>query len=116
MEKVQVADIKNCASLTTIISYADVPPVLPECSAKQYMDIIVKVPEERLETYKQADGWNNFWNIEAIGTSGVQEIQSVSEKTEIGRYNLLGAPVSENYDGIVIIRYSDGSTSKVMNK
>ena len=116
LETVPVSNIKGCTALTTIISYADVPPVLPECSAKQYMDIIVQVPEELLETYKQADGWKNFWNIEAIGKSGVQEIQSVIEKAEIGRYNLLGSPVSEDYDGIVIVRYSDGSTRKVINK
>ena len=115
LESVDIS-IKNSSNLTTIISHAAIPPELPICTNSQYINVIVKVPNDAIETYKQAEGWKNFWNIEAIGTSGVQEIQSVTEKAEIGRYNLLGAPVSENYDGIVIIRYSDGSTKKVMNK
>lgn len=109
-------EVKNAKNLLSITSYATTPPELPSCTNSQYMDIIVKVPQEALEAYQQAEGWKNFWNIEAIGTSGVKEIQSVTEKAEIGRYNLLGSPVSEDYDGIVIVRYSDGSTRKVLSK
>ncbi len=35
---------------------------------------------------------------------------------ELGRYNLQGVPVGSNYRGIVIVRMSDGTARKVVNK
>ena len=34
----------------------------------------------------------------------------------VGRYNLQGQPVSEDYEGFTVVRYSDGSARKVMNR
>ena len=109
-------ELKNAEKLTTITSYATTPPEIPECTHSQYMDVKVRVPNEALEAYRQTKGWKMFWDLEGFETSGVDEIQTVTEKEEVGRYNLLGAPISEDYKGIVIVRYSDGSTKKFMNK
>lgn len=122
LKKVPINNIAKCGNLTTIISCAPNPPVLPTCSAKQFMDVIVKVPEQSLSLYQQADGWKNFWNLEGdpslnSNTSGVENIILENpEKVETGRYDLNGRPVSDSYKGITIVRYSDGSTTKVMNK
>ncbi len=108
--------VRNAKNLSSITSYATTPPNLPSCTNRQYMDVVVRVPNEALEAYRQANVWRNFWNLEGFDPAGIDEVQIDSEKTEVARYNLLGAPVSEDYEGIVIVRYSDGSTKKFVNK
>ena len=117
LKEVQVEDIQNCENLDTIVCYGTEPPTLPECSNKQYMNVVVKVPQEALEKYQQAENWKNFWNLQGFdpAQSGVDEIPVSSvEKVETGRYNLNGQRVGEDYQGIVIVRYSDGSTRKLI--
>ena len=48
--------------------------------------------------------------------SGIDIVISENERAEIARYNLQGQKVSEDYQGMVIVRYSDGSTKKLLNK
>ncbi|MDE7437782.1 MAG: leucine-rich repeat domain-containing protein [Muribaculaceae bacterium] len=111
-------NISSIASLDTIISYAKEPPTLPTMKNKQYMDMIVKVPADALEAYKTADSWKNFWNLSALDPdeSGVNEIKSESAPKEIvRRYDINGNKVDENYNGIVIVRFSDGSVRKMIN-
>ncbi len=117
LEKVQVEDIQNCEKLETIVCYGTEPPTLPDCSNKQYMNVVVKVPQDALEKYQQAENWKNFWNLQGFDPSeaGVDEIPSANvEKVETGRYDLNGQRVGEDYRGIVIVRYSDGSTRKLI--
>lgn len=49
---------------------------------------------------------------------GVDEItaQPAGDATIVGRYNLQGQPVSDGYEGITVVRYSDGSARKVMSR
>ena len=117
LKEVQVEDIQNCEKLDTIVCYGTEPPPLPACSNQQYMNVVVKVPQEALEKYQQADNWKNFWNLQGFdpGQSSVDEIPVSSvKKVETGRYNLNGQRVGEEYQGIVIVRYSDGSTRKLI--
>ena len=119
LRRVQVKDIQKCEKLDTIVCYSTEPPTLPYCSNKQYMNVVVKVPQEALEKYQQADNWKNFWNLQGFdpAQSGVDEIPVSSvEKVETGRYNLNGQRVGNDYQGIVIVRYSDGSTRKLIAK
>ena len=106
-------DLSKSEQLESITCYAANPPELGDVITNaQYMSLKVLVPDEYLEAYKQADGWKNFWNL-----SGVDEVKNdASERFETGRYSLSGQRVSEDYDGMVIIRYSDGSSKKVMQK
>ena len=117
LKEVQVKEIQNCENLDTIVCYGTEPPTLPECSNNQYMNVVVKVPQEALEKYQQAENWKNFQNLQGFdpGQSGVDEIPATTvEKVETGRYNLNGQRVGEDYKGIVIVRYSDGSTRKLI--
>lgn len=41
--------------------------------------------------------------------------RNTPEKMEIARYNILGQEINKTFDGIQIIRYSDGSTRRVLN-
>lgn len=90
------------------------PPYLPffGFSNSQYMTMEVFVPLESLELYKNAEVWRDFWNLK-----GVSEIKVITENTNqtiVGRYDLSGKPVNENFKGFVIVRFSDGSTKKIM--
>ncbi|MDE5886543.1 MAG: leucine-rich repeat domain-containing protein, partial [Muribaculaceae bacterium] len=119
LNEVQVKNIHNCEKLETIVCYGTEPPTLPECSNKQYMNVVVKVPQEALEKYQQAEGWKNFWNLQGFdpSQSSVDKIPASSmEKVETGRFNLNGQRVGDDYQGVVIVRYSDGSTRKLIAK
>lgn len=108
-------DIKTCSVLKTLICHAIIPPTIPECTNAQYMDMEVLVPDESIESYKNADVWKKFWNIVGFSTAGSENISAQSPKSEIiTRYSLDGHKVDENYKGIVVIRFSDGSTKKIM--
>lgn len=84
-------------------------------SAKQYMDLQVIVPDSSVDAYKQDASWKNFWNImsESEYRAGIREVAADSEKVEVARYDMQGRPVSENYTGVMIIKYSNGTTKKV---
>ena len=106
----------NAPNLSTITCYATTPPKGVSFNKFQYTDMIVKVPNSALEAYKNAEGWRNFWNIEGFEYSGIDEVinDNTSKPNETGRYNLNGQAVSEDYKGVVIVRFSDGTTKKIM--
>lgn len=107
---------KSLPKLATITCYASIPPTNAYFTNSQYLNVLVKVPYSALEAYKNAEGWKNFWNIEGFEYSGIDEVinYNTSKPNETGRYSLNGQPVSEDYKGVVIVRFSDGSTKKIM--
>lgn len=78
-----------------------------------YQNCTLYVPSGSVSKYKSAEGWQLFRNI--IGEdSGIEDI--VSDKlncVEIERYGLDGCRLAAPQSGINIVRYSDGSVSKV---
>ena len=107
--------LKYQSNLKKIICNATVPPTIPTCTNKQYMDMEVIVPEESLDLYKKADTWKNFWNIVGFDTASAgNSHMTFKNPEEISRYSLDGKRVDESYKGIVVIRFSDGSTKKIM--
>lgn len=84
-------------------------------SNAQYMNLRVVVPDEALESYRSANVWENFWNLTSKSDyeAGIDNVFS-DVKIEIARYDLYGNFVTHDYHGIVIIRYSDGSTIKTL--
>ncbi|MCM1163838.1 MAG: leucine-rich repeat domain-containing protein [Muribaculaceae bacterium] len=89
------------------------PPVCPTFSKEQYDTLQLYVPAEGIEAYCQAEGWKNFLNLKV---SGIGKIETSSERTVIARLDLQGRPVREDYKGIVIERYSDGTVRIVLVK
>lgn len=108
------------SGLSMICINSNEPPVCPKFSDKQLMTVKIMVPVGALETYKNADGWKSFWNIEESDKlSGVSEIISdtvIKSKEECGRYDLSGCKVSGDYRGVVVVKYTDGSTDKVLQQ
>lgn len=102
--------------LEKITIHAINPPVSKEFTTEQYNTIELYVPLESYELYRQAEVWKNFKHIHGFDSAGVEEVHINNiEKVEIGRFNLNGQNVTDDYDGIVVIRYSDGSTQKVIS-
>jgi hypothetical protein len=51
------------------------------------------------------------------GIEGIQEgVSRSNAKTELGRYNLSGQQTKKGEKGIQIVRYSDGTSRKVLIK
>lgn len=72
-----------------------------------YTNATLTVPGESKSLYTEAECWKEFANVEAgVGTVFEDEL------TEIGRYSLDGQPVGDGYRGVVVVRYSDGTTQK----
>lgn len=107
----------------TIICEATTPPKDKESgsyiSPKQYMNCEVYVPDESVELYKEAPLWSGFWNIKPISeyqaSISSAEISTGSARV-IGRYNVRGEAVSDDYKGLTIVRLSDGTSKKIINR
>lgn len=57
-------NLQECNNLKKIVCSQDEPPILPECSTKQYLNVVVVVPKEALQKYQQAPVWKEFMNLE----------------------------------------------------
>ena len=82
------------------------------------------VPESSLESYSTTAPWSNFKNIVALTQDeidGIQEIKNESlthalSKGEGDWYSLDGKKLGKPQSGIKIIRFSDGTSKKVLVK
>ena len=80
-----------------------------------YKNTTLYVPRGSLEAYKEADGWKRFDSIvEYDVEDGIDEVVAPGvEREEIGRYDLSGREVDGSHKGITIVRYDDGSATKI---
>lgn len=107
---IDVESIPSLEKLSSIVCHATIPPELPEMSNKQYLNVTVSVPYDALAAYQADPVWGKFWNLQSMS---VDSVNDSIEKTIIGRYDLSGKSVDENYKGMVIVRFSDGSIKKL---
>lgn len=114
-EHVGGLDIRYTGRIAKITITATNPPSAPEFTNSQYMNTIVKVPHEALGAYQAHQIWGKFWNLQSSSYVGIDGVEAdVAKKSVEGRYDLNGTPVDDDYKGVAIIRFSDGSTKKVM--
>jgi hypothetical protein len=66
----------RCDNLTNITTQAIYPPYLAQDAfpSTVYTKAVLYVPKESINSYKNADGWKQFSNIEAIGGNAVDFI------------------------------------------
>lgn len=76
----------------------------------QYSNL--NVPVGTINNYKRVSPWNKFLNVKEFYNSGIGDVINDSQKEIIAIYNLKGYPTTYNYDGPVIIQYSDGTCEK----
>lgn len=96
----------ECNKLKTIYNHRVEPlDCSPQFSDDNYKNTILYVPKGSSAAYEKVDPWRNFWNIEEKEFAGVDGVIADQEaKTEVGRFNLQGIEVGEDYEGLVIIR------------
>ena len=112
------AAFKCCDALKVIYNQITDPfSCYPGFSDENYMNTMLYVPVGSLSAYNHVDEWRNFWNIEEKDFSNsVDDLESeIDAKTEIGRFNSQGLEVDNDYKGVIIIKYSDGSSKKILN-
>ena len=72
------------------------------------------VPLESVELYKIAPVWSKFI-VKGMDMSGIGDVPADRPAiTPVARYNLQGSRLSGPQQGINIVRYSDGTTKKVL--
>ena len=110
-----IRDKDRCENLEKIRCYSKLPPICGSFSNTQYMNVMVEVPNSSLDLYRSHLTWGNFWNLQGFEPSGVDDLETEEpEKSIIGRFDLNGNPVDDGNKGITVIRFSDGSTKKVI--
>ena len=106
--------------LDTIVSYIAAPFIIDNTafSSKTYLNAVLLVPKGSLAKYMETEGWKNFFNIKEMDdkTTAIASTTIKKEKIIIGRYNMYGQKMNAPQKGINIIKYSDGTTQKVIIK
>lgn len=104
---------------TRVISNIEDPTLFdPEFSNNTYLNAILYVPAGKLDAYRQAKGWKNFFDIrESKGiTDNINEVATAKKAAVTRYYNLSGQIVAKGTKGVVIVRNSDGTAKKIRNK
>lgn len=119
-EKVNVipGSLIGYTDFDTIISLNTTPPSCDEMFFSTYTleNAILIVPKGTLQSYVSAIGWKDFINIKETDVDGIQNINADNSKTEIERYDIFGRKLNNPTKGINIIKFSDGTSSKVFIK
>ncbi len=120
----------RCGALEKITSLSEVPPTchIPYPNEPGYEDYsdtfssvptstcLLRVPEGSSNAYKNATGWKDFTKIEEFNTSGINDTYILNDNGKDRHYDISGKEIEPDEKGIHIIRYSNGSTRKVIVK
>lgn len=90
----------------------------PTCGRSVFADVpedcVLYVPKGSKDAYANADTWSDFTNIKENGTTGINNsLKNTGNTYETERYNIAGQSVGRSYNGLQIIKYSDGRSVKV---
>ena len=88
------------------------------CSTYAFYDVpsssvTLYVPAGSTSAYKALAPWRYFSNIVETDLTSIQTPTINSSSTIVGYYNLQGQRIAEPQHGIVIVRYSDGTSRKM---
>lgn len=104
----------GCCGLKEVYSYAEETPIITSTSfgGIEVSKVLLMVPDNALEKYKNHSIWKQFWIESPTDVSNL----NVNHSTNKNSYNLFGQVVNKPQKGINIIRYSDGTSKKVLIK
>lgn len=106
----------GCKELTTVMFTSKAVPTLPDelfSNCPKLKTVIV--PEESLEAYKAALKLPEGVTIE--GRAGITAVRSAAASAavvEVARFDLQGRRLAQPQKGVNIVRYSNGTTAKVV--
>ena len=75
------------------------------------------VPQGCFEKYEAADYWSEFYDIIEMDTqTGIDSVTASDAAKEVSRYGINGQLLNGPTKGVNIVKYSDGTTKRVMVK
>ncbi len=110
---------EGCSGLTEIYSLNPEPPTCKGNSVFYGVNkkvCVLYVPEGTLQAYSTAYAWEDFFNIVDNQPNGIADIATNGNAEATGYYTTDGKLLGAQQRGINIIRYSDGTTKKVLVK
>ena len=108
----------GCTGLTDVYCRAEeVPTTDNTFSNSSYRSATLHVPAASLEAYKTSQPWCDFGSIVPLtDEDAIVNVKASAVTSETTRYDIQGRQINTLQKGINILRYSDGSTRKVMVK
>ncbi len=108
----------NCTGLRSIYSLNPEPPL---CDTSTFVNVrknlcTVYVPEGTKKYYELDTVWGEFYFIEEMDMTAVEDIAADGEAEVAVRYTLDGKRVSQPQRGLNIVRYQNGTVKKVLVK
>lgn len=117
LNEISSSAFKGCLGINDIYVVATTPATMnPDCfDAKVYTEAILHVPVGSRESYKSAEGWRNFENIEETGVSSVEKSTIINtDVVPVSYFNMQGTRAYKPWQGLNIVVYSDGATRKII--
>lgn len=110
------SSFNGCQNIRAAKCYTYVPPIANDDMFDAGEDLYVPVGSG--DMYRGTYPWSKFRNIyETLEWSGIDGvIDDTDSPTEVGAFDIQGRPVDKDTPGMVIIKYSDGSAKKIINK
>ena len=103
------------ATIKTVISKIEKPHEIDRFLNSTYANATLYVPKGTKALYESTDGWKLFFNIqEGDPTTGIVSTKDDINKVEVSRYDIKGQRLNAPRKGINIVRYSDGTTEKIV--
>lgn len=106
--------LAQCGNLTDIYSYSNMPPIADEYAFVQSKKATVHVPEASLDAYRNAEGWNYFFDFTSIDFNSVTTIQDQSSIEEY--FDLQGNKINNIKKGEIYIVRKGSETRKLILK
>ena len=123
----------NCTNLSDVFCYAEIVPTARFGGSNTAFEglslssVTLHVPESSIADYRSTAPWSSFGAIVALtdedsmimvkaDEDAVWSIEANTDESKVVFYDTEGRPHSRPQRGINIIRYSDGSTRKVVIK
>ena len=104
----------NCSSLSSIYMLPSTPPstgywIFDETP----LETVYVVDEDAKTAYQAQEPWSEYEIV--VMPTGIEEVETdKTAPTIVGYYDLNGKLINGKQRGAVIVRYSDGTTRKVL--
>ena len=106
----------GCSSLTSITMLPSTPPSTGDWIFDgSPLETVYVVDEYAKTAYQTQEPWNQYAIV--VMPTDIEELKTdKTTPTIVGYYDLSGRPINGKQRGAVILRYSDGTTRKVLVK
>ena len=119
LQAIGASAFKYCESLTSVYANMKVPAQIEETTfdPETVSVATLYVPQGCIEKYEATDYWHYFQVIKEIGTqTGIDSATTSDDVKEVARYGINGQLLNGQAKGLNIVKYSDGTTKRVMMK